>query len=721
MAGLIAGPGCCSVSWIATSQGSLLNWKRNGSVFQNHSVRFTAPRVTLGDKSDLEGLQEAFPMKEKWSGSSASDVIKLFNDTQQNMLYLNKQRLNAIEEVQKARRDNDFLIARVAQLEAEYQASAGECEVLNKRLKALGVGLPGEDSKVAAEPVVEVKKQPNPFSVWGELLLRVDSMAMTGQITLSQATGLRNLVRKRDAQAADVYLSMCEKDDRELSSKLLHLLDPNKRRGIHVIHICTEMAPIAQAGSLATYITSLCSALRKKGHLVEVILPKYASADLSCLSNVKEINSDLYSYFGGEWHKNKIWTGVFNGVAVTLIEPNHPSGFFEREFLYDYDDDFERFTYFCRAALEHLLKLGKQPNILHIHNWQTAAIAPLFWDLYAKQGLQNTRIMFTCHDFKYQCLQDPTKLSLCGLNPQDLHRPDRLQDNFEMGLVNLLKGGIIYSNKVTTVSPLYAHDVLSKDHGHGIDTTLTSQKYKFIGILNGIEDFTWNPSTDRLIYSRYSRQDLSGKLACKQELRRQLQFPDLDGSTPLVGCIVPHVAEHDLELLRAALDCAVNKGAQFVFVGASKIPRIQVVLEDLQRESKNGYFAVNYDETLAHQIMAASDILVCPCVSEPSGQWPLIAMHYGTVPVSREIYGVRGSVLDSDDSSLGNPAEATGYTFCSRQGSDLAKSLSRAIDRMKNDPEGWHQLIQNGMASDYSWDGKCVESYEAAYWSICGS
>ncbi|KAL2643241.1 hypothetical protein R1flu_010828 [Riccia fluitans] len=720
MAGLIAAaPVCCSKSRIGISRVSiLLDSKRNGSVFQNHRIRFTPPRVNLGDnKSDLDDLQEVLPVKEKWSGSSATDVIKLFNDTQKNMMYLNKQRLNAIEEVQKTRRDNEYLIARIAQLEAEYQASVGKCEVLNKRLQALGVGLPSRQTQ--AGPFVEVQKPSNPSSVWGELLLRVDSMTMSGNITLSQATGLRNLIRKRDAQAADVYFNTFGKDDRELSFGLLQLLDPSKRRGLHVIHICTEMAPIAQAGTLATYITGLSAALRKKGHMVEVIMPKYASADLSCLSNVREMNTDLYSYFGEEWHKNKLWTGVLNGVAVTLIEPSHPSGFFQREDLYDYDDDFERFTYFCRAALEYLLKLGKQPSILHIHNWQTAAIAPLFWDLYAKQGLQNTRILFTCHDFKYQCLQDPSKLSLCGLHPHDLHRQDRLQDNFETGLVNLLKGGIIYSNKVTTVSPLYANDVLSKDHGHGLDTTLTSQKYKFIGIQNGIDDFSWNPSTDRLIHVRYSCEDLSGKQACKTELVSQLQFPELENSTPLIGCIVPQVSEQDLELVRAALTCAMEKGAQFVFVGASKVPRIQVVLEDLQRESKNGHFTVKYDEALAHQIIAASDILVCPCLSEPSGQWPLIAMRYGTVPVARGVYGHTGSVIDAED--ISNSKEATGYTFSSRQGSDLANSLTRAINKLKGDPEGWYRLMQNGMAIDHSWSGQCVESYEAAYWSICGS
>jgi len=145
------------------------------------------------------------------------------------------------------------------------------------------------------------------------------------------------------------------------------------------------MAPLVDSDSVSSSITNLCRALRRKGHLVEIILPKYASMDLSVVDNLKDIRADLYINFGGNWHKNRIWTGTVFGIAVTLIEAFHPAKFFDRDDVYDYEDDFERFTYFCKVALEHMVKLRKQADVIHLHNWQTAAVAPMFWDLYAHQ------------------------------------------------------------------------------------------------------------------------------------------------------------------------------------------------------------------------------------------------------------------------------------------------------------------------------------------------
>jgi len=479
------------------------------------------------------------------------------------------------------------------------------------------------------------------------------------------------------------------------------------------------MAPLAGSGSLAIYITNLCQALLRGGHLVEVILPKYASLDLSAMESLYELEGDFYSYFGGDWYRNKIWTGTLSGVAVTLIDPLHPAGFFSQEHFYDYENDFERFTYFCRASLELLVKLGKQADILHLHNWQTAAVAPLFWEIFVHQGLGNTRLLFTCHDFKYQCLQEPHKLALCGLDPGKLNRPDRLQDNFEPHLTNLLKGGVVYSNKVTTVSPIYAADLLTREHGYGLDLTLNDHQHKFLGILNGLDESLWNPSQDAALPATYTVENLLGKSICKTALQQRLGLPPADYSLPLVGCIGFEMSELELKLMRAALECTLGKSAQFVFVGRSKIPRIRAILEDMMQNPKdeNAQVVINYDDALVHQVVAASDILICPAIFEQTGQLPLIGMRYGTVPVAREVQGITGSIIDVDDVRR-DMSQATGFSFSTDKATDLTAALSRALDCLKHNHQAWTALIRNCMTKDWSWDANCVEAYEAAYQSI---
>ena len=223
-----------------------------------------------------------------------------------------------------------------------------------------------------------VKVDPSPL--FSEILLRIDTMALVGDITKTQASEIRKLVVDKDPVLAETFCNLKHMNDKELAAGLLLLLDPKQRQGLHILHICTEMAPLTKVGSVASHVKNLCCALQRRKNFVEVILPKYKSMDLNQVQGLQEVEADFSSYFGGEWHRNRIWTGILYGIAVTFIEPFHLSGFFDRDLLYGYEDDFERFTYFCRASLDYLLKSGKQPDILHLHNWQTAAVAPLFWD-----------------------------------------------------------------------------------------------------------------------------------------------------------------------------------------------------------------------------------------------------------------------------------------------------------------------------------------------------
>eukprot|EP00270_Netrium_digitus_P011426 TRINITY_DN3632_c0_g1_i1.p1 TRINITY_DN3632_c0_g1~~TRINITY_DN3632_c0_g1_i1.p1 ORF type:complete len:770 (-),score=191.80 TRINITY_DN3632_c0_g1_i1:147-2456(-) len=700
------------------------------------------PRLVMASASSESGdgsnsvdhIQASLLAGDKPGGA---DMMKLFNDAQQNMLYLNKQRLIAIDELQKVERDKEYLLARVSQLEAEKEAMAGQRELLEEELRAAeaalqmaasrGASLFGELEKGEGTGGRRKKAGParaqDPPAVWSRVLLRVDALFLQGVIDAGQATALRNLASSRDVAIAEKFIEVQDADDRHIASVLLGLLNPEKRRGLHVVQVCTEMAPVSQAGQLAPWLTGLCRALRRKGHLVEVILPKYMSMDSSVVEDFRQLQGDFFSYFGGDWHRNQLWSGNVFGVPVTFIDPQHPAKFFDREKMYDYVDDFERFTYFSRAALEYLKKMGKKPDVIHLHNWHTAAAAPLFWDIYSHQGMNNTRLLFTCHDFKYQKVQEPSKLSLCGLDPGQLHRPDRLQDNLDPNSINLLKGGIVYSNRVTTISPLYAADMKTKERGRNMDQTLLVHKHKFFGVVSGLDDTTWGPENDRFLPLPFSADDVSGKAVAKRELRQQLDLPILDELTgldrPLVACVCPQVSETELEMVKAAMGCALQSNAQFVLVGASRTPKVQAVLEDIQLdcEDANAKLVLRYEEGLVHLLVGAADILVCPSIFEPSRMWPLIGLRYGALPVTREALGSSpDNLIDYDDQNHGQLGLA--FLFRSTSAKDMSASLQRAINHFVQDPSAWSTAVEEAIARDSSWNGPSSEAYIASYWAI---
>uniref|UniRef100_A0A7I4AQ84 starch synthase n=1 Tax=Physcomitrium patens TaxID=3218 RepID=A0A7I4AQ84_PHYPA len=672
----------------------------------------------VGDRGIGEDRLTEISIATDGDGIFGVDMKQLIDDAQQSILHLNTGRTTAFEKLQKVERERDLLAARVAQLKAEHEASMAECDLLRQKAKQFEMSfhVSGRQGKSAGsmKRFKMNRKRFNPPSIWSEILLRIDAMTLTGVLQIEQATSLRKLVWARDAQIADMFFKLADGNDAELSARLLSIISSTRRRSLHIVHICTEMAPVAQPGTASFNISNLCKALRRNGHLVEVILPKYDCMDLSAVDNLREIETDLYIYFGDQWHKNRIWIGTLYGIAVTLLEPFHPGNFFAREEFYNYNDDFERFTYFCKLSLEYLLKLGKQADILHLHNWQTAAVAPMFWEHYAHQDI---RLVLTCHDFRYQCLRDPHKLAICGLDPEQLNRPDRLQDDLEPRFINMLKGGIVYSNIVTTVSPIYAADVLTKEHGYDLHVTLNTHKDKFIGIYNGLDDVLWDPALDCALPETYSVEDMAGKSVCKASLRQELGLPMVDDSVPLVGCILFENSEVELKLIRAALECAVGEEAQFV-CAVHNNPGLGIRLtgKQIHTDANARLLGVN-DDALLHRIVAASDILYSPDMYEPASQSVMIGMRYGAVPVARQVHSITSSIINLDEQQH-IILHATGFPFYSTEDSDAITSLHDALTYWKCHPEMWSTLVRNCMSKDLSWDSSCVEAYEAAYWSV---
>ncbi|KAL2527877.1 putative starch synthase 4 [Forsythia ovata] len=631
------------------------------------------------DHDDMEVHQnhsQSFNSKEE----KQIDIWRLFKEAQQNILYLNKQRLMAMEELDRVKNERNSLLNKIEQLEAKKQG--------NTRRDKLATS--------------------------SELLLRIDSMVLTGIIGGREASDFRKLVMDSRGGVADDFYDAIYKKDAELLAELHHFSVKGKKKGFHIVHICTEMEPVASVGFLASYVTGISRALQRKGNLVEVILPKYATLNLDEVQGFREVEAQFYSYFNGQLHENRIWTGVVHGIGVTFIQPVYYSSFFSRERVYGYSNDFERFTYFSRASLDYIVKSGKQPDVLHIHNWQTSIIGPLFWDVFVNQGLEGTRILLTCQGFDSQCLEQPEKLALCGLDPARLHRPDRLQDKDKAHLVNILKGGVVYSNKVIIMPSIELNDRIISRLAHGLEPTLNIHKDKLLIAPCGFDKSTWDPSLDKFLPQNYSADNVKGKSVCKASLQRHLDLPQ-QASKVLVGCICSDISDFDLENLKMLVWMASKRGVQFIFMGFSQSAGISTALEFFQEDVKdeNMRFIDNYDEALSHLIFAGSDIMLCPSFDTPLLQVPLKALKYGTAPIAVRFADNRFRHFGDHDMEITEFSQFINKTFAKM-------SLSQAIEEIKNNPSEWNRRITDAMTKDFSWDAECSDRHHDAYASIKG-
>lgn len=498
---------------------------------------------------------------------------------------------------------------------------------------------------------------------------------------------------------------------------------------MHIIHIASELAPLAKVGGLADVVLGLSRELSWKGHDIDIIIPYYDCIDSNQIRDLSIVTSDLLSYYNGEWIRNVVWMGWVENLKVYFIDPHHHRYFFNRGCFYGCEDDIERYLYFSRAAIEFIYKMQLNPDIIHLHDWQTAAIAPLYYNIYQEMGLTKPKIVFTIHNFEYQGKCATADLDRIGLKGDLELSEDKLQDPENTKIVNLMKGGIVYANYITTVSPTYAQEVLTTDLGRGLQKTLLKHKDKFSGILNGIDYSYWNPEIDRYLPSHYSPREipankkdhslLNNKAYIKRFLRERLTLDD--GYKPIVSCITRLVPQKGIDLIEHALNYCLEHQGQFILLGSSPIPAIQEKFHALQmkyHDHPNVHLTLHHQEELAHLIYAGSDIFIVPSIFEPCGLTQMIALKYGSIPVVRRTGGLADTIFDVDDPSRPSPM-GNGYVFDDPTQEAFEGALSRAFERWFNQPEEWRQLLIHGMQIDYSWNHPSNE-YLNIYSTLCG-
>lgn len=482
---------------------------------------------------------------------------------------------------------------------------------------------------------------------------------------------------------------------------------------MHIVHIASEMAPLAKVGGLADVLLGLCRELSWKGHDVDIIIPKYDCLDTSQIRDLHIEYDDLQSFYEGEWHKVLVWMGWVENLKVFFIDPHHPRHFFNRGCIYSCEDDIERYLYFCRASLEFLMKKQITPAIIHLHDWQTAAIAPLYYDMYAPLGFNQSAIVSTIHNMEYQGKCAATDLDKIGLKGESYLTLDKMQDNNYPQTINLLKGAIVYSDFITTVSPTYAKEVLGKE-GKGLETTIKMHLDKFCGILNGLDYSYWNPEIDPFLPAHYKPLELplgrkntntiDRKAFIKKMLREELELEERH--SPIVGCVTRLVPQKGLEQIKHSLRVTLEHGGQFVLLASGPILSINADFQKLKQkyaDNPNVHISLHHQERLAHVIYGGSDIFIVPSLFEPCGLTQLIALKYGAVPVVRHTGGLTDTIFDIDNSDkpLG---ERNGYVFDPPTNEALQSALSRALHCWYKEPNKWRKLMMTGMNIDYSWN-----------------
>lgn len=474
---------------------------------------------------------------------------------------------------------------------------------------------------------------------------------------------------------------------------------------MYIAMISPECAPVAKVGGLADVVFGLSRELEIRGNEVHIILPKYDCMRYDHIWGLCISSADLWvPWYLGSIHCT-VWFGFVHGRKCFFIEPHSEDNFFNRGHLYGFSDDTTRFAFFSKAAMEFLLKNGRRPDIIHSHDWQTGLVPVFLYEVYQHIGMHRQRVCYTIHNFKHQGTTGEYILRATGLGrPEYFFHYDRMRDNFNPFALNLMKGGIVYSNFVTTVSHQHAQEARHTDQGYGLGHTLDVHQGKFGGVLNGVDYDVWNPEVDPLIPFRYSADVLDGKYGNKDALRDRLWLQK--GFKPIIAYIGRLDSQKGVHLIRHALFHALHAGAQFVLLGSSPdeaISREFWHLKHQLNDSPDCHLELGFNEELSHLIYAGADMIVVPSLFEPCGLTQMIALKYGTVPIVRAVGGLVDTVFDRDHSWKA-PEERNGYVFHQADFPALESAMHRAIGLWYGYPDEFRKLIVQGMRCNNSWN-----------------
>jgi starch synthase len=469
---------------------------------------------------------------------------------------------------------------------------------------------------------------------------------------------------------------------------------------MHIAFAASEGVPFSKTGGLADVVGALPRALASAGHQVSVYLPRYRQTKLK---DPQTVVRSVTIPFDDRYRFCSILSGG-NQAGVQFYFVEYPP-FFDREALYgtpsgDYPDNAERFALFSRAVLEASKVLGV-PQVFHCHDWQTALIPVLLRTQYAEDpALRDAGTVFTIHNMGYQGLFPPDTLPLLTL-PWDLLTIAKMEF---FGNVNFLKGALVYADFITTVSRKYSQEIQTTEFGFGLEGVLRDRAATVTGILNGVDYEEWSPQADKFTLAKYSPEDLSGKLKCKQDLLASFGISNPDLNLPVIGIVSRFAAQKGFDLISQIMDRLAREELIVIALGTGDKPYEEMFLRLQKQFPQRIAVKVAYDNALAHKIEAGSDMFLMPSRYEPCGLNQIYSLKYGTVPVVRATGGL-DDTIESWDARTG---KGTGFKFVEYSGESLLLTIKQALNAFRDQPS-WQRLMRNGMSKDFSWNASAKE------------
>jgi starch synthase len=445
---------------------------------------------------------------------------------------------------------------------------------------------------------------------------------------------------------------------------------------IKVLSCASEVAPFEKTGGLADVTGSLPKAMASHGVETLVMMPKYRGVQAASKK-------------------------IAEGAEARFIAHEE---YFNRSGLYgnergDYPDNLQRFSFFCHQALVEAKTMGFRPDIVHVHDWQ-ASLIPVLLRAKSKSDdfFKDTKTVLTIHNIAYQGLFPHRQYGTLGLDPS-LFKMEGLEF---YGKINLLKGGMMFSDALTTVSPTYVKETQTREFGFGLEGVLRKRSKDYRGILNGLDTAVWDPSSDKSIAAAFSPADISGKAKCKAALQRASGLAE-DPDAPLFAMVTRLAEQKGLDLVSEAADKLLGGRAQFVLLGEGDAVYHTTFANIGKRYPKNSRMYLDFDGAKAHTIYAGADFFLMPSLFEPCGLGQMIAMRYGALPIVRNVGGLADTVRDADETADGN-----GFVFDGQSPEKLLSAIGRAL-ALWDDKARLAVVRKRGMSADFSWDASAKE------------
>jgi starch synthase len=479
-----------------------------------------------------------------------------------------------------------------------------------------------------------------------------------------------------------------------------------------VVHVVAELAPFARSGGLGEAVNSLARFQSAAGLKTVVVMPLYDAVRMTA-RDMEPVGPAFHVQVGPRSEEVRLWKllsepgDALAAAHVYFIESRE---YFSRPYIYgppgaDFPDNARRYACFSMAALAVLPTIaGADPVLLHVHDWHTA-LAPVylrtrfaFDDRYRR-----VKVVLSVHNAGFQGHFPAESMADLGL-PASLFNWRQLEWH---GRMNMLKGGLVFADAVTTVSPTHAHELRTPAGGFGLDGVFLSLRDRFVGIANGIDQELWDPATDPILPVNFSREALRGKLECREALQRETGLRPTD-EMPIVAMSARLVAQKGLDLILGDPNYFAFD-AQFLFLGAGE-PRYEAALRAIAKRAPNRIVVeTRFSDALEHRLLAGADMCLMPSQYEPCGLTQMRAQRYGTIPVARRVGGLADTIEDG----------VTGFLFDDYTPDDFTRAVARAIDQFE-DPDAWLEMMRAAMSRDFGWD-KSATKYLNVYRRVIGS